>query len=69
MLKQKHSLGCPVCHYDHTEVLEKRGDRRRRRCKRCKHPFTTYELAEAEVQRLRTVEAKARDLATMVSAE
>jgi len=47
-------------------MLEKRGDRRRRRCKRCGHRWTTYEVTEAELERLRAVEAKARDLAAAV---
>lgn len=64
-----HALTCPICQHDETDVIEKRGERRRRKCKRCRHPFTTYELSEAEVERLRSVEAKARDLAEVVSAE
>lgn len=64
-----HELTCPTCRHDETDVIEKRGDRRRRKCKRCGHPFTTYELPAAEVDRLRSVEAKARDLAETVSAE
>lgn len=59
-------MSCPICKNDECEVLEKRQDRRRRRCKRCGHRFTTYEVSEAELERLRAVEAKARDLAAAV---
>ena len=36
-------MNCPECQHPKSEVLEKRGNRRRRKCEKCGYAFTTRE--------------------------
>ena len=56
---------CPCCDHDKIAILENRGGRRRRECKRCFHRWTTYEVSAQRLERLERLEeavAKALDL-------
>jgi transcriptional regulator NrdR family protein len=54
---------CPSCLVGETQVLDSRpapceGTRRRRRCQRCDHRFSTYEIHADVYKRLRDLEKR-----------
>lgn len=56
---------CPICQFpDHRVQRTFQRDKdivRVRVCERCRYRFTTFETAEEEVQRLRRLEAAAKE--------
>lgn len=46
-------LGCPKCKNGRTSVIDSRDSgttiRRRRKCPKCEHRYTTYEVVEGEI--------------------
>jgi Zn ribbon nucleic-acid-binding protein len=54
-------MNCPLCHAD-SLVTHTDGNRRRRECVNCKYRWTTAELAEQELRRLRRVAEVAANL-------
>lgn len=59
---------CPICARARGVLLHSEGGRRRLRCPECGHRWTTHEIPEAELQRLRAIETRARELAQAVEA-
>ena len=58
----KLAMSCPICQYGDSRVLHTNGARRRRECVNCRYRWTTVELAEGELRRLRRVAEVASDL-------
>lgn len=54
---------CPACHHDEAPIIEHRGVRRRRECRRCKHRWTTYEITAERLEKLETIEQHAAAIA------
>ncbi len=54
---------CEVCHHDESAIVERRGNRRRRECRRCHHRWTTYEVPAERLERLEAIEQHAAALA------
>jgi transposase-like protein len=54
-------MNCPLCHADGL-VIHTDGTRRRRECVTCRYRWTTVELAEQELRRLRRVADVAAEL-------
>jgi Zn ribbon nucleic-acid-binding protein len=60
-LERALHVNCPLCRAD-TLVIHTDGNRRRRECVNCKYRWTTVELSERELKRLRRVAKVAADL-------
>lgn len=59
------NVNCPACGFYFSIVRNVAGRRRRRRCHKCSHRFTTYEVNEADMKIFRAVEVflnSAKDL-------
>ena len=57
-------IPCPTCSSPRSEVLESGpAGRRRRKCEQCGHRWTTYEIDKLELERLRRIAQRARELA------
>jgi transcriptional regulator NrdR family protein len=54
-------VNCPVCNHDENDILEVRGDRRRRACRKCPHRWTTFEVAKERLERLERLERAVTD--------
>jgi transcriptional regulator NrdR family protein len=54
-------MNCPLCLAD-SVVIHTDGNHRRRECVNCRYRWTTVELAEQELKRLRRVAEVAADL-------
>lgn len=58
---------CTACLSAENFIIEHRGIRRRRECKRCKHRWTTYELTAERVEQLETIERHAAAIAEVMN--
>ena len=52
---------CPVCNHDRITLLETRGERRRRECRRCLNRWTTYEIPAERLEKLERLEQAVRE--------
>lgn len=59
---------CPVCNFGETRIIEHHGNRRRRRCGRCMHRWTTYEVSAERLEQLEAIEQHAAAIAEVVNA-
>lgn len=63
-------MNCPLCHHEESRTVRTDAQaseiRRRRECLRCKHRWTTLELAAEDVQKLEQIRDLARPLAEAV---
>lgn len=53
---------CPCCDSDDIYIIETRGDRRRRKCERCKTRWTTYEVPAERLEKLERLEQAVADV-------
>lgn len=53
---------CPICNHPEHRVIRSRDQRRVRKCERCRSEWTTTEVPELEIARLRRIEESARRL-------
>jgi len=58
-------MNCPLCHAD-SSVIRTDGNRRRRECVNCKYRWSTLELGELEISRLRRVAEVASSLTVIL---
>lgn len=58
---------CPVCHHDEAPIIEHRGSRRRRECRRCTHRWTTYEVPAERLAQLEAIEQHAAAIAEVMN--
>lgn len=58
---------CPVCTLARGVLIHSEAGRRRLRCPECGHRWTTHEIPEAELERLRQIEQRARALAAAIA--
>jgi transposase-like protein len=61
-------MNCPLCHAE-SLVIRTDGNRRRRECVNCKYRWSTLELGEPEIRRLRRVAEAASNLTDVLRQE
>lgn len=57
---------CPICHCDKTYATDSRGERRRRKCGRCGHRWTTFEINADRLEQLEAIERTVTELVSRI---